>query len=122
MAETVDERRAHVFRVVREAEAATADSDKALWWLSFTDPDVEATIPRAQRRAGGPAFLGVCVVAAATPVGAMLVAHDKGCNPGGRVLTFGPLSLDAIDPQWRDRLLTAAEAMSIPEPKPYATN
>lgn len=37
-------------------------------------------------------------------------------NPGGQVTAKGPLPAWMIEPQWRDRLLTKDEALSIPDP------
>jgi hypothetical protein len=112
--ETIEQRRERIYRETLALEAVA--TERFLWWLSFTDPDIAATIPRERRRPGGRSFLGVCIVEAATAVGATLAAHAARCNPGGQVATFGPLPLDAIAPEWRNRLLTQAEADAIPEP------
>jgi hypothetical protein len=47
-----------------------------LWWLSFCDPG----------RPVGQKFLGACIVPASGMVGAIRVAHEQGCNPGGEVV------------------------------------
>jgi len=103
----------------REAAVATAmaleesGAAKFLWWLSFVDPSV--WVPPGEIRPGGRSFLGVCIVTAASPVGAMLVSHKLGINPGGQIATTGPFPLDTWGPQWRDRLLSATdiESMSV---------
>lgn len=110
----IERRRARVLRETVAAEAAA--TEKFLWWLSFTDPDVAATIPRSEQRPGGLSFLGVCIVEAATPIGATLAAHANGCNPGGQVATFGPFPAGSIPVEWCNRLLTQAEAEAVPEP------
>lgn len=112
--ETFEQRRERVLRETIALEAAA--TERFLWWLSFTDPDVAATIPEADRRPGGPSFRGVCIVEAATVVGAALAAHTHGCNPGGQVATFGPLPAGSIPPEWLNRLLTREEADQVPEP------
>lgn len=112
--ESVEQRRERVYRETLATEAAA--TERFLWWLSFTDPDIAATIPRSQQRPGGPSFLGVCIVEAATVVGATLAAHAHGCNPGGQVATFGPFPAGSIPPEWCNRLLTKEEADQVPEP------
>lgn len=112
--ETVEQRRERVYREAMAIEATA--TERHLWWLSFTDPDIAATIPREQRRPGGPSFLGVCIVEAATVVGATVAAHQAGCNPGGQVATFGPFPAGSIPAEWCNRLLTAEEADRVPEP------
>jgi hypothetical protein len=79
-----------------------------LWWLSFCDPDLPE----------GSQFLGAAIVQAPTLAAAITRSHVAGCNPGGEVQVAGPLAVDSIGPEWRDRLLTKDEALSIPEPQP----
>lgn len=86
----------------------------ALWWLSFVDPERSAPIDQQQPGTGG--FLGVAIVEADSLEGALTVSHLSGINPGGEVGVTGPLPVDAIGAEWRGRLLSAAEAMSIPDP------
>jgi hypothetical protein len=86
-----------------------------LWWMSFVDPDRSA--PAEEQVPGGGGFLGVAIVEADTMEQAMTVSHLAGINPGGQVEAKGPIPGWAIGPEWRGRLLTAAEAMAIPEPK-----
>lgn len=112
--ETVEERRARVYREALRMEATA--TERYLWWLSFTDPDIAARIPAEQRRPGGPSFLGVCIVEAATEVGATIAAHAAGCNPGGQVATYGPFLAGSIPSEWCNRLLTKDEADRVPEP------
>jgi len=57
----------------------------------------------------------VAIVQAASIEEAITVSHVTGVNPGGQVASLGPLPSDAIGPEWRGRLLTADEAMQIPE-------
>ena len=78
-----------------------------LWWLSFCDTD---------RRAGSQ-FLGVSIVQAPTFAAAITRSHVLGVNPGGEVASEGPLPAEFIAAEYRDRLLTRAEAEAIPEPE-----
>lgn len=91
---------------IAEVMATEARGPTALWMLSFADP----TRPK------GSQYLGGAVVAATGPVGAVTAAHLYGCNPGGEVATVGPLPIDAIGPEWHNRLLTRAEVEAIPAP------
>ena len=71
-------------------------SGQTWWWLSFTDPEREP----------GTQFLGVAVVRAAGPAGAIGMAHLLGCNPGGEVSVVGPIPDDHVPPpEYRERLL-----------------
>lgn len=88
--------------------------DDPLWWLSFCDPDKAP--PEAEQRPGGPSFLGVVIVQAPTFAAAITRSHVLGVNPGGQVQGAGPLPESFIGAQYRDRLLSAAEAEAIPEP------
>ena len=81
--------------------------DDPLWWLSFCDTD---------RRAGSQ-FLGVAIVQAPTFAAAITRSHVLGVNPGGEVASEGPLPAEFIAAEYRDRLLTRAEAEAIPEPE-----
>lgn len=114
MTETIDQRRERVYRETMVLEASATET--FLWWLSFVDPVVAATIPPEQQRRGGRSFLGVCIVPAATTVGATIAAHAAGCNPGGQVEIYGPFPVGSIPSEWCNRLLTENEADQVPEP------
>lgn len=81
--------------------------DDPLWWLSFADPDAPE----------GTQFLGVAIVQAPTFPAAVTRSHVLTVNPGGEVACMGPIPHEYVGPQWRDRLLTKAEAEAIPEPE-----
>jgi hypothetical protein len=85
--------------------------DDPLWWLSFCDPDAPE----------GSQFLGVVITQAADFIAAVSRSHALGVNPGGEVQGAGPLPADSISPEWRDRLLTKAEAEAIPGPEAERT-
>jgi hypothetical protein len=85
-----------------------------LWWMSFVDPDLSA--PPEDQRPGTGGFLGVAIVQADTIEDAMTVSHVTGVNPGGQISIAGPIPAECIAPEWRGRLLTAAEAEAIPDP------
>lgn len=85
-----------------------------LWWLSFCDP--AKAPPREQQRPGGPSFLGAVIVQGASLEAAITRSHVLGMNPGGQVKIAGPIPAEYIAADWRDRLLSAEEAESIPEP------
>lgn len=87
--------------------------DKPLWWLSFVDPDIAATVPPEEFRPGGPSFLGVAIVEAAGEIGAVRQAHAVGANPGGQVAIAGPFARDTWDRSYWNRTLTAAEVESM---------
>jgi hypothetical protein len=87
-----------------------------LWWLSFCDPDIAASIPEPARQPGGPSFLGVIIVQASDLPAAITRSHLLGINPGGEIGVAGPLPEWSVAAEWRDRLLTAAEADAIPDP------
>jgi len=98
---------------LREAQRLEDEAaEKYLWWMSFVDPSI--VVPKADRRPGGPSFLGVCIVEAASAVGAMLVSHEKGINPGGEIETTGPFPMATWAQEWRDRLLSWDEVHAIP--------
>lgn len=78
-----------------------------LWWLSFCDTD----------RPPGTQFLGVAVVQAPTFAAAITRSHRIGVNPGGQVQAVGPLRASDVPPEWRDRLLSAADVEAMPEPE-----
>jgi len=88
--------------------------DDPLWWLSFCDPDKAP--PPAEQRPGGPSFLGGVITQAPTLAAAITRSHVLGVNPGGEVKILGPMPAHFIAPQWRDRLLSAAEIDEIPPP------
>jgi hypothetical protein len=99
----------------RTAEVLCAESDApapegTLWWLSFVDPDRAA--PPGQQVPGGPGFLGVAVVAACGPVTAVYRAGELGINPGGEVRMY-PARAEDVPAEFRDRLLTFAEALPL---------
>lgn len=85
-----------------------------LWWLSFVDTTQSAPVDQQQPGMGG--FLGVVIVQADTVEEAITISHLTGVNPGGQVASIGPLPAAAIGTKLRGRLLTADEAMQIPEP------
>ncbi len=89
--------------------------DDPLWWLSFCDPDKAP--PRELQRPGGPSFLGAVITQAPTFAAAVTRSHVLKVNPGGEVKVIGPLDLREVAPEWRDRLLSAAEIDAIPEPE-----
>lgn len=91
------------------------EPELSLWWLSFVDP-AKSALPDEQIPGGG-GFLGVVIVEATTLEGAITSSHLQGINPGGQVAAIGPMERGCIDVRWRGRLLTMAEAMSIPEPE-----
>lgn len=86
----------------------------SLWWLSFVDPDRSA--PPGQQVPGGGGFLGVAICEGDTLADAITRSHLLGVNPGGQVSARGPLPAWMIAPEWRDRLLTKEQALSIPDP------
>lgn len=80
------------------------------FYLSFTDPEIAATIPEEDQRPGGPSWMGGCFVVASDMGSAIGQAHFHGCNPGGQVAGWGPLPAEAIKPEYLNRLLkTEAE-------------
>lgn len=103
-AEHPDTREAGSKRLAEVLDTERSHPRHGLWWLSFTDP----------ARPLGSQFLGVAIVEAIGHSDAVTKAWTLGVNPGGEVASFGdPLSLDAIAPEWRNRLLTREEAESI---------
>lgn len=90
-------------------DAALPEADD-LWYLSFCDPEVAATIPKSEQRPGGPSWLGACIVPGFGEIDAIRNAHALGCNPGGQVATLGPFPPAAIKPDYIGRLLNAEEA------------
>ena len=80
--------------------------DDPLWHLSFADPGLPA----------GSQFLGVVIVQAASLEDAITRSHVLGVNPGGGIQIAGPIPPGFIGPEWRDRLLSKAEAEAIPDP------
>jgi hypothetical protein len=81
-------------------------ADDPLWWLSFADPEK----PQGQQ------FLGGLITQARTFPAALTRSWAIGVNPGGEVAYRGPIPASYIGPQWRDRLLTKEEVMSVPPP------
>lgn len=86
------------------------------WYLSFTDPEIAATIPEHERRPGGPSWLGGCYVQGADEAAAVTASHMLGCNPGGEVGIMGPITADMssafdanVPPENRNRLLVESE-------------
>lgn len=96
------------------AEAILAGPSDWLWWLSIVDPDRSA--PLEQQVPGGGGFLGVAICEGDTLADAITRSHLLGVNPGGQVSAQGPLPASMIAAEWRDRLLTKDEAMSVPGP------
>lgn len=86
-------------------------SDTSLFWLSFVDTDKSA--PPDEQVPGGGGFLGVAIVQATDPIHAVKEAWRQGCNPGGQVEIFGPISVEMYDPRYWNRLLTADEANEL---------
>jgi hypothetical protein len=91
------------------------DEDDPLWWLSFCDP--AKAPPPEEQRPGGPSFLGVLIIQAPSLAAAITRSHVLGVNPGGQIAIKGPIPARYIAQEWRDRLLSAAEADAIPEPE-----
>lgn len=89
-------------------------TESPLWWMSFVDPELSA--PPEEQVPGGGGFLGVAIVQADSIEAAMTASHPTGVNPGGEISIAGPLPAWTIAPEWRGRLLTAAEAEAIPDP------
>jgi hypothetical protein len=87
------------------ARADTGETGFQLWWLSFVDPS------RWQEPSQNPGFLGVAIVEALGFMDAVLQAKANGCNPGGQV--SGWPVFHEIPPEYRNRLLTAAEAQEV---------
>lgn len=85
-----------------------------LWWLSFVDTDKSA--PPDEQVPGGGGFLGVVIAEGRTLAEALTYSHLLGVNPGGQVAAKGPLPGWTIAPEWRGRLLTAEQALAIPDP------
>jgi hypothetical protein len=80
-----------------------------VFYLSFTDPDIAATIPEDEKRPGGPSWLGGCFVPASDERAAVGVAHLNGCNPGGQVAMLGPIPIELVRPDYLNRLLRSAD-------------
>lgn len=95
---------AHAEAVVIEE---AANPEHGLYWLSFVRVDPPPDL-----------FLGVVIIRSIGHTSAITEASVLGLNPGGEVQSLGPMPVDAIDPEWCNRLLTKDEAMSIPEPPP----
>lgn len=76
------------------------DEDK-FWWLSFAD----GSLPE------GSQFLGAAVVGPADNiVGAIRLAHEKKCNPGGEVLAVQLPDGCPLEPQDLGVLMSKPEA------------
>jgi len=106
-------------RALRTDEVLAQDEAAGLhglWYLSFVDSDIAATIPEDEQVPGGPSWLGACVVEGTGVVGAAMTAHEQGCNPGGQVNGWGPWPIGSIPPEWCNRLLSQDEAQNLPEP------
>jgi len=59
------------------------------------------------------AFAGVAIVDAGNLAGAAQIAWERGCNPGGEIVSVElPPSLQ-IDPSFRNRLLDRADATRL---------
>lgn len=85
------------------------DPDAPLWYLSFVDTEILATIPENEQRPGGPSWLGACIVPAIDAASAAAASHRLGCNPGGQVAIHGPIERAAVKPDYIGRLLTLDE-------------
>lgn len=96
------------------AESVLAGPSGWLWWLSFVDPGRSA--PIEQQVPGGGGFLGVVIAEGDTLADAITRSHLLGVNPGGQVSAQGPIPRQLIAAEWRDRLLTKDEALSVPDP------
>lgn len=94
-------------------------TNSGLWWLSFVDPAVAATVPEHLQKPGGPSFLGACWVEAEGFVHAVETAHLLGCNPGGEVRGWGPFPPTWASLTWKaawtNRLLDGAAAAGCPD-------
>lgn len=102
--------------VLAEEEAA---GESGLWYLSFIDPAIAATLPLEEQEPGGKSFLGACYVEAGGYIAAVGRAHELGINPGGQVAGWGPWPLEWASHEWRaawcDRLLSRDEALTMPK-------
>lgn len=87
------------------------DQTLPLWYLSFVDPELAASIPEAEQRAGGPSWLGGCFVPALAAPSAAAASHRLGCNPGGEVAIYGPIPREAVRPDYIGRRLTTPEEL-----------
>lgn len=86
-------------------------SDTSLFWLSFVD--TQKSDPPDEQVSGGGGFLGVVIVQAVSSEDAVREAWRQGCNPGGQVQIFGPITVEMYDPKYWNRLLTADEAREL---------
>lgn len=97
-------------RAVNMTRALLDDSPPQWWYLSFTDPDTPPADPPVP---GGPSWLGACYVKASNIGTAVMEAHRLGCNPGGQVAGWGPLTDEDMDvnvpEEKRNRLLSLDE-------------
>ena len=70
------------------------------WYLSFCDP----LLPR------GTQFLGACFCRGRDQRQAVQAAWNLGCNPGGEVISTGPIShlyiMNKVPPDYREVLLS----------------
>lgn len=90
-------------RAVNFALAAADESPPVWWWLSFCDTE----------RPAGEQFLGVAIVEAPNVPMATVRAWDLGVNPGGQVAAYDVPAGHLPAVEWRDRLLTRAEAEAL---------
>ena len=87
-----------------------ADGQRSWWWLSFADGER----PRGQQ------YLGAVIVEAEGFATAITYAHQRGVNPGGGVKCIElPPAPGGFWDDWKDRLLTPEEVLSVPEPPEF---
>lgn len=91
---------ARVRTVVEEERQDPRTPEGAVWWLSFADESR--------------GFLGVAIVEGNGPASAMQNATELGINPGGGIMSF-PVPGEHVPAQYRNRLLTRAEAAEVDE-------
>lgn len=91
-------------RIRQERDREVSENRLNWWWLSFCDG----------RRPAGSQFLGVAVVYALGMTHAVRMAHEKGINPGGEVMSY-PLDDDLVpaDESVVDKLLDKPTAESF---------
>lgn len=91
---------ARIRTVINEERHSSQVPDGAVWWLSFAD-EIEG-------------FLGVAIVEGDGPASAMQNATELGINPGGEIMSC-LVPGERIPAQYRNRLLTRAEAAEVDE-------
>jgi hypothetical protein len=90
--------------VVMPAIDAVRTRHTPYFWLSFVD----------DRRPVGDQFIGACIVQAWDDAGAIEVAWDPGCNPGGQVAFHGFDDQAPRSPEgYTNRLLNRADCAAV---------